>query len=133
MSLILEALKKLERDKQAPDRGFLVVAHVPWATKAQGTRLWLGIAGALLVLGLAAGVAFWWTRPVPPRPAPPAVAPPKATLAVPAAPRPSPPPALCAPRGLASRPRALAEAPARRRRRASAPADHPASPNGSCD
>jgi hypothetical protein len=91
LSLILEALKKLERDKQAPDRGFLVVAHVPWATKAQGTRLWLGITGALLVLGLAAGVAFWWRRPAPPLPVPPVVAAPEATLAVPTSPRPSPP------------------------------------------
>jgi hypothetical protein len=97
VSLILEALKKLERDKQGPDRGFLVVAHVPWATKAQGTKLWLGIAGTLLVLALAAGAAFWWTRPVPSRPAPQAVVPPEATLAVPAAPRPSTPPTAALP------------------------------------
>ena len=36
MSLILEALKKLEREKQSPDRGFLVMAHVPWAAAAAG-------------------------------------------------------------------------------------------------
>jgi len=96
VSLILEALKKLERDKQAPDRGFLVVAHVPWAAKAQGRKLWIGLAGALLVLGLAAGVAFWWTRPGAPAAAPAVEVAPEATLGVPAAPRalPSTAPAL---------------------------------------
>jgi hypothetical protein len=81
VSLILEALKKLERDKQAPDRGFLVVAHVPWAGKAQGRKLWLGLLGALLVL--AAGVAYWRLRSGAPATAPAVVVAPEATLAAP--------------------------------------------------
>jgi hypothetical protein len=49
MSLILDALKKLEREKQAPDRGFLVVAHVPWATGSPGRGRWIAlIAGVTL-------------------------------------------------------------------------------------
>lgn len=55
MSLILEALKKLEREKQSPDRGFLVMAHVPWATAAAGRggrRFW--IVSGLLAIALAA-------------------------------------------------------------------------------
>ena len=55
MSLILEALKKLEREKQTPpDRGFLVVAHVPWPAGGRGRSLWLGGVGALAVAGLLA-------------------------------------------------------------------------------
>ncbi len=51
MSLILEALKKLEREKQTQDRGFLVVAHVPWAAGPPGRSRWLGLAVALTTLG----------------------------------------------------------------------------------
>jgi hypothetical protein len=74
VSLILEALKKLERDKQGPDRGFLVVAHVPWAAKARGSRLWLGATFAL-VLGLALAIVAWGGR----RPLPEGDADPRAT------------------------------------------------------
>ena len=56
MSLILEALKKLEREKQTPDRGFLVVAHVPWPAGTAGRSLWLGVAAALGMVGLLAFV-----------------------------------------------------------------------------
>lgn len=56
MSLILEALKKLEREKGAPDRGFLVMAHVPWASgRRGGTRLAVGT----VVLLLATGAGAW--------------------------------------------------------------------------
>ena len=48
MSLILEALKKLERERDASGRGFLVVAHTPWAA----TR---GRAARVAVVALAAG------------------------------------------------------------------------------
>ena len=44
MSLILEALRKLERDKDTPERGFLVTAHLPWAQAHKHSRL-VGIAG----------------------------------------------------------------------------------------
>ena len=54
MSLILEALKKLERDKTVPERGFLVVGA---AARGGGGRLLA--AGVLLVAAAAAGVAAW--------------------------------------------------------------------------
>lgn len=55
MSLILEALRKLEREKQAPDRGFLVMAHTPWGAG----RRWsiLAFAGLLLAVAVAASLA----------------------------------------------------------------------------
>lgn len=53
MSLIFEALKKLEREKQVPSSGFAVVPHVAWPARRVGRRgFWL-VAG-LLFLGLAA-------------------------------------------------------------------------------
>jgi hypothetical protein len=48
VSLILEALKKLDREKQAPERGFVVVASQPWATSTRNR----GRAVALVFLGL---------------------------------------------------------------------------------
>ena len=71
MSLILEALKKLEREKQTPDRGFLVVAHVPWPAGNAGRSLWLGGALALGLLGL---LAFFLLRGREAQPAPGAAA-----------------------------------------------------------
>ena len=38
MSLILEALKKLDREKQTPERGFLVVAPRPGPPPGHGGR-----------------------------------------------------------------------------------------------
>ena len=61
VSLILEALKKLEREKQSPDRGFLVMAHVPWARRRQGGALaGPGSGGSLLaILAAALAVVFF--------------------------------------------------------------------------
>ena len=56
MSLILEALKKLDREKKVPDRGFLVVGAVPWP--APRPRRWLP-ALFVLAVGAAAGSALW--------------------------------------------------------------------------
>ncbi len=56
MSLILEALKKLDREKKAPDRGFLVVGAVPWpAPRPRGWTPLLFVVAA----GAAAGSALW--------------------------------------------------------------------------
>lgn len=55
MSLILEALKKLDREKKAPERGFLVVGAVPWP--APRSRRWLPVA-AVVAAGAAAGLAL---------------------------------------------------------------------------
>jgi hypothetical protein len=64
VSLILEALKKLEREKGVPERGFLVMAHLPWARSGKvGARL-LGLAALALALA-AAGFLLWRSRPAP--------------------------------------------------------------------
>lgn len=126
MSLILEALKKLEREKQTPpDRGFLVVAHVPWPVGGRGRSLWLGVVGALALAGLLAffllrgreGRRTAATEPsatmpaapesgsaakaslAPEKSVPASVAPSASTLAVLASPR---PPALLPPAPLAT-------------------------------
>ncbi len=68
MSLILDALKKLERDKQAPEPGVLVVGSVPW----QGLRR-AAVRPALLwgaLAGLAALAALYLVWPEHPRPTP---------------------------------------------------------------
>jgi hypothetical protein len=60
VSLILEALRKLERDKDAPERGFVVMTHVPWAQGGRGRSRLVGIA--VLALAVAAGalaMALW--------------------------------------------------------------------------
>ena len=56
MSLILEALKKLDREKKTPDRGFLVVGAVPWP--APRPRRWMP-ALFVAAAGVAAGAALW--------------------------------------------------------------------------
>jgi hypothetical protein len=63
VSLILEALKKLDREKQAPDRGVVVVGPSAWPSPREGPFAARGaglVLGALL-LGAAAG-AFWILR-----------------------------------------------------------------------
>jgi hypothetical protein len=69
VSLILEALKKLEREKQSPDRGFLVLGPGAWSQAPGGRRrMTLALVGAVL-LGAVAGSAFWRLRePATPRP-----------------------------------------------------------------
>lgn len=59
MSLILEALKKLDREKEAPDRGFLILAPATWPSRGAGR---LPLVMSLLALGLASGglVAGLW-------------------------------------------------------------------------
>jgi hypothetical protein len=90
VSLILDALRKLERERDTSGRGFLVVAHRPWAAaRGRAARLALAAIGA----GALAGASGWlvWNAlssrtPAPPaspaagtagaRPASPALAPP---------------------------------------------------------
>jgi hypothetical protein len=126
VSLILEALKKLDREKQAPERGFVVVASQPWvtSTRNRGRALALVFLGVVTVAG-----AFLLARP---RPAPTAdrtspttlaaaaaapPATPPTTLGAPAPARPSrpipvrtlatPPPQAASPRARAASPPAL--------------------------
>ena len=114
MSLVLEALKKLDREKGRDERGFVVMAAAPWPTRA--ARRWpawaaLGIATA----GAVAAVLALRTSPAP--------------AALPAAPA-----ALVTPRPAATVVATMAPpipAPARRETRAAAPsplAPRPAEP-----
>ena len=102
MSLILEALRKREREKQVPERGFLVMAETPW-TPGRGRSVWAIVSAAAVAFGL--GVAFVSLRqpartssPVtPPQARPAATAPLAASAAapitlLPAAARPAVPP-----------------------------------------
>lgn len=94
MSLILDALKKIEREKgDAGEKGVLVLGAVPWGER-QARKTSLVIGATLGVLGVFAlgAVATWWLLR-PPRPAAPATTAP-------------------APAGPTSRPAAFAPAPA---------------------
>jgi hypothetical protein len=91
VSLILDALRKLERDKNAREPGVLVVGSVPWGERRR-SRWPLALAAAALVALAFAG--WWWLRPMPhPTAAAPASvspAPPSPVLAgTPTAPPPS--------------------------------------------
>jgi hypothetical protein len=65
VSLILDALKKLEGEKNAREPGVLVVGSVPWGERRR-SRLPLALAAAALLALAFAG--WWWLRPTP-RPA----------------------------------------------------------------
>jgi len=87
VSLILEALKKLERDRQTHDRGFLVLAHPSPAGERAWTRRAPWLAAAALAGGAVAALLLWPGRSRD-RPA----APPPTTVA--AAPAEAPPTTL---------------------------------------
>ena len=65
MSLILDALKKLEGEKNVREPGVLVVGSVPWGG-GRRSRLPLALAAAALLALAFAG--WWWLHPTP-RPA----------------------------------------------------------------
>ena len=66
MSLILEALKKLEREKGTTQRGFTVLAATPWPSR-RGIPLTAVLAGGLLVAGgVAVGLALRPRAAAPP-------------------------------------------------------------------
>jgi hypothetical protein len=96
LSLILEALKKLERDRRTQDRGFLVLAQPAW--KPDRERHWLR-GGVLLAGAAVAGGALAYTvlrHRSPPAATVAPAAPPVTAAAAPApstlapAPQPSP-------------------------------------------
>jgi hypothetical protein len=59
VSLILDALKKLEREKPSAEPGVLVVGAVPWPGAGRRSLSFLALAtSALLVLAVALGA--WW-------------------------------------------------------------------------
>jgi hypothetical protein len=81
MSLILDALKKREREKQVPERGFLVTASERWPARR---RPWLLAGAGLGALAVTlVGLAVWGRGSTRRAEAPPAVSTP--------APRPVPP------------------------------------------
>ncbi len=92
MSLILDALRKLEREKDPRAPGVLVVGSVPWGETSRARRVvFVGLAAAALALAVGVG---WLLRATPAPPS--AEAPPPATtptLAVQPAPTPVPQPA----------------------------------------
>jgi hypothetical protein len=79
MSLILDALKKLERDRTEAAPSVVVVGAVPWEGVRRRSPLWL--VTAVLVLAAAAGATLWLLRP---RTAAPVVMPPAAATPAPA-------------------------------------------------
>ncbi len=102
MSLILDALKKLERDKEAREANVLVVGSVPWGTRTRSRR---PLAAAAVTLVLVALVAFMlWPRNRTPRPptAAPSPAVPSPAPAAAAGPPFVPPRTTAAPSGAAA-------------------------------
>lgn len=89
MSLVLEALKKLDREKGRDERGFVVMAAAPWPTRA--ARRWPAWA-ALGVATAGAMVAVWSVRTRPAAPPPPPAS--AAVAAAPVVARPDPAPVV---------------------------------------
>lgn len=93
MSLILEALKKLEREKQAGARGFVVLSHLPWTGARSGGRTMAGSLAVIVVtlVALAAGLtAVWRWRSAAGAPAAIATPPGPSPTAAPGMPDPEP-------------------------------------------
>jgi hypothetical protein len=107
VSLILDALRKLERDRERPDPGVVVLGSVPWPGLGRSRRRSALVASAVLGLAVLAAAGIWLLRsapakspavhaltplPVKASPAPAAVSPraavppPTTTVAAPAAP-----------------------------------------------
>jgi hypothetical protein len=64
VSLIFEALKKLDREKQTPERGVVVLGATTWAARREGrSRVLLQLATSLALLAVGAAVAVWWLAP----------------------------------------------------------------------
>jgi hypothetical protein len=62
MSFILDALKKLEREKQARDPGVVMVAPVPWGERDRRRRgPGLAVAGAVLAFVVAGSFLWLWS------------------------------------------------------------------------
>jgi len=86
VSLILDALKKIEREKGAGDPGVVVLGSVPWGEKTRRPRRFVA-AAAVLVFGFVGLGAWWLLRPA--RAVAPAAAPSTAPTPEGAAPAPA--------------------------------------------
>ena len=102
MSLVLEALKKLEREKGRDERGFLVMAATPWpAGHARRWPIWVAAGVAAGAAAAILALRVWAPAPAAPAPPPSSVG---SGVSVPAlvpapvraeeGPRSTPPPAL---------------------------------------
>jgi hypothetical protein len=89
VSLVLEALRKLDREKGRDERGFVVMAAAPWPTRARRGPLWL--AAGVAALAASAAVFLMMRPPRPSASALPAAS--AAAAASPSAPPASPTPA----------------------------------------
>jgi hypothetical protein len=108
VSLIFEALKKLDREKKAPERGFLVLGGAPVAGERR-----LRVPVLLLLLAAAGGGGFLIARATRPAPAigPPVAPPSTASAAVPRLLPPAPLPPEAAERPAVSEPPPAAPSP----------------------
>ena len=95
MSLILEALKKLDREKQAPERGLLVVGPASWPSRRGGraTAAMSALVGGVLAVAGMGAVLWLYGKRSPPAdassPAPAAARAPAPVLAPPTSERPT--------------------------------------------
>jgi hypothetical protein len=114
VSFILDALKKLEREKEARDPGVVMVQPVPWGERDRRRRgPGLAVAGTVLVLVL--GGSFLWLRsrgePSAPRHEGGEPASAAAGAETPAAPEPAPLPAAPMPKARPAAPTERTEPP----------------------
>jgi hypothetical protein len=73
VSLILDALRKLDREKDAREPGVVVVGSVPWG-RPQRSSFPIALAGAAAGIVVLAAAGWWLLRPAPPRTTAPAPA-----------------------------------------------------------
>jgi len=66
MSLILDALKKLERERRSGEPGVVVVGHVPWGGTDSRRPLVVAAAAAVAAVLIVAIAAWWLLRPTRP-------------------------------------------------------------------
>jgi len=118
VSLILDALKKLDRERQSGEPGVVVVGHVPWGGGDGRRPLVVTAATAVLAVSLVAVAAWWLLRPRPPSrpsPSPTAAAPLARDASAPAMVQPTGPPPAPPTRTASSPPPAASNASSTRR------------------
>ena len=89
MSLILDALRKLERDRERPDPGVVVLGAVPWPGLGRSRRRAALVASAALGLAVLAAAGLWLSRATTAKPGAVHPVTPTTTVAAPATATPS--------------------------------------------